>query len=83
MWSIDHGKNYVCKNVRVKFAYGGLAGGLIYPIRLLISNLSKEEFPSNDFSVIPIKGLTINGHVDPRSEVKGYLCLMGSNIQQK
>ena len=66
LWSPDDSKNYICKGINVKFACGESAFGFMYPICLLISNLSEEEFPSNDFpsndfTVIPIKGLTING----------------------
>ena len=49
---------------------------------ILISNLSKDELPSNDFKVLPIKGLCINGNIDPRCKEIGYVCLMGSNIKQ-
>ena len=76
MWTSDDTTDTVCKGIRVKFACGGSAGRFIYPIFILVSNLSVAEFPSNDFKVIPVKGLSINGHIDPRSKELGYLCLM-------
>ena len=44
---------------------------------------SKDELPTDEFLVIPIAGLSINGHIDPRSQEIGYLCLMGRNVPQK
>ena len=55
MWTSDDTKNTTCKGVRVKFACGGSGAGNLYPIVILISNLSKDELPSNDFKVLPIK----------------------------
>ena len=52
IWSADETRNTVCKGIKVKFACGGSAGGFIYPICILISNLNTTEFPSNDFKVI-------------------------------
>ena len=46
----------------------------------MVSGLSTNEFPSNEFKVIPVKGLSINAHIDPRSEEVGYLCLMGARV---
>ena len=82
MWTPDESRDTVCKGIRIKFACGGSAGGFVYPICILVSNLSKDELPSNDFKVVPIKGLTINGHMDPRSNEVGYLCLVGCNVAQ-
>ena len=75
IWTPDTAKDNICKGIRVKFA--------VYPICIQVSNLSKEELPVDDFLVIPIPGLSINGHIDPRSNEVGYLCLMGSNVPQK
>ena len=83
IWSRDEKKDMVCKGIRVKFACGGSAGGFVYPICIVVSNLSKTEFPSSDFKVVPIKGLSINAHIDPRSTEVGYLCLLGSNVSQQ
>ena len=76
-------KDNVCKGIRVKFACGSSAGGFVYPICIQVSNLNKEELPTDEFLVVPIKGLSINGHIDPRSEEIGYLYLMGKNVPQK
>ena len=67
----------------MKFACGGSTGGFIYPIGIMISNLSKVELPSNDLSVIPIKGLSINCNIDLRDDKVSYLCIMGNNFPQK
>ena len=83
MWYPDYSTNSIWKDNLVKFSCGGSAFGFMHPICLLIGNLSKEELPSNDFAVTSTKGLTINGHNDPRSEEEGYLCLMDSNVPQK
>ena len=83
MWTNDDTKDTVCKGIRVKFACGRSAGGFLYPICILVSNLSLAEFPSNDFKVVPVKGLSISGHIDPISKEVGYLCLMGTNVPQK
>ena len=39
--------------------------------------------PKDDFKVVPVKGMSINGHIDPRSEDVCYLCLMRSNVSQR
>ena len=76
MWTSDDTKNTTCKGVRVNFACGGSSAGNLYPIVILISNLSKDDFASNNFKVLPIKGLCINGNIDPRCKEIGYVCLM-------
>ena len=83
IWTPDTAKDNICKGIRVKFACGSSAGGYVYPICIQVSNLSKEELPLDEFLVIPIPGLSINGHIDPRSNEVGYLCLMGTNVPQK
>ena len=45
--------------------------------------MSLDELPTNDFKVVPIKGLSIAGHIDPRSQEVGYLCLIGKDVPQK
>ena len=61
----------------------GSAAGFLYPICIQVANLSKEELPSEDFVVVAIPGLAVNGHIDPRCDAVGYLCLMGQNVPQK
>ena len=70
------------KSIRVQFACDGSGGGLLYPICILVSNISKEHMSKADFNVVPVEGLTVNGHLDPCSKGFGYLCLMQSNISQ-
>ena len=83
MWSNNDTTEGVCKGIRIKYACGGSAAGFIYPICIIVSGLSKEELPKDDFTVVPIEGLSINGHIDPRNKEVGYMCLIGSNVSQK
>ena len=83
IWTNSTDNDAPCKGIRIKFACGGSAGGFIYPLCILVSNISKEELPGKDFVVVPVEGLSINGHIDPRNKEIGYLVLMGSNVPQK
>ena len=83
IWSDDKTQNKMARSIRVKFACGGTGGGYLYPICILVSNLSKEHLPKDEFKVIPIEGLSVNGHLDPRSKEIGYLCLMQANVSQR
>ena len=83
MWSNTDSIDGICKGIRVKYACGGSAAGFLYPICIIISGLSKDEMPKEEFVVIPIEGLSINGHVDPRNKEVGYTCLIGSHVPQK
>ena len=83
VWNDAKIDNKMARSIRVKFACGGSGGGFLYPICILVSNLSKEQLPNSEFKVIPIAGLTVNGHIDARSREIGYLCLMQSNVPQK
>ena len=65
-----------CGGVRVKFARGGSAAGFVYPICILISGLTDSEMPSKYLDVVKLKGLGINGRIDPRNEEVGYICFM-------
>ena len=70
-------KETICKGIRIKYACGGSAAGLIYPIYIFVSNLSKAEFPNEQFVIVPINGLTTTNDVDPRCKKVGYMCLVG------
>ena len=83
IWKNDPDGDKTCKGIRVKFACGGSAGGFIYPICIAVSGLSTTELPGDQWVVVPIKGLSINGHIDPRNQELGYLCLIGTNVPQK
>ena len=48
-----------------------------------MSNLSKAEFPNEQFVVVPIDGLTTARDIDPRIKEVGYMCLVESNYPQK
>ena len=39
--------------------------------------------PKEEFVVIPIEGLSVNRHIDPRNKEVGYMCLIGSHVPQK
>lgn len=71
----------VYKGLRVKYSCGGFAAGLIYPIYIIVSGLSKDELPKEEFGVIHNEGSSINGHIDPRNKEVGYMCL-DSNVAQ-
>ena len=64
------------------FLYCGSVTSFVYPICTVISHISKQELPNDDFVGVPIKVLPINGYIDPRSEEVGYMCLIGSNVSQ-
>ena len=83
IWKNDPDGDKTCKGICIKFACGGSAGGFIYPICIAVSGLSATELPGDQWVVVPIKGLSINGHIDPRNQELGYLCLIGTNIPQK
>ena len=55
----------------------------LYPICIVISGLSTDELKKVEFVVIPIEGLSINGHIDPRNREVGYMCLIGSHVPHK
>ena len=61
---------------------GGSAGGFIYPVVIVLSGLSKDELPNNDFLVVQIEGLSVNGHIDPMNKEVGYIYFLGSNVPQ-
>ena len=66
----------------MNFEYICTAGGFVYPIVIVISGLSEDDLPINEFLVVIIKGIRINGHIDPRSKESGYICCIGSNVPQ-
>ena len=69
--------------MRVKYTCGGSVAGFLYPMCVIISGLSKDELQKEECVVIPIKGLSINGIIDPRDRDVGYVCLIGSHVPQK
>ena len=71
-----------CTGIRVKYACGGSAAGFIYPICILISGLSETEIPGEDFVVVHVEGLRINGRIDPRNKEVGYVCFMKWDVKQ-
>ena len=83
MWCEDDDDSGICKGIRVKFLCGGSTAGFIYPICIIESQLSIGKFPSNDFVVVPVEGLLINDHIDPRNREIGYVCLVGKNAPQR
>ena len=67
IWSNNDTTEGVCKGIRVKYACGGSAAGFLYPICIMVSGFSKDELTNDQFVVVPIIGLSINGHIDPRN----------------
>ena len=49
----------------------------------MVSGLSEDELPNDEFVVVPIIVLSINGYIDPRNNEVGYMCLIGANYPQK
>ena len=82
IWINSDSTEEPCSGVRVKFACGGSAAGFVYPICILISGLKDSEMPSEDFVVVKLKGLGINGRIDPRNEEVGYICFMKHDVKQ-
>ena len=83
MWCEDDDDSGICKGIRVKFVCSGLAAGFIYPICITVSQLFIAKFPSNDFVVVPVEDLSMNGHIDPRNREIGYMCLIGKHVSQR
>ena len=83
MWCEDNDDSGICKGIRVKFACGGSAAGFIYPIYIIVSQLSIGKFPSNDFVVVLVEGLSINCHIDPRNREIGCMRLVRENVPQR
>ena len=81
-WSTNVTTEGVWKEIRIKYACGGSAAGVLYPICIIVSGLSKDELPNDEFAVVPIKGLSINGHIDHRNKEVGYMCLIGYTVAQ-
>lgn len=63
IWTSDDRSGNIRKIIRIKFSCGGSAAEFVYPIFIVATNLSKEEFPNDRWLVIRIKGLSINGHI--------------------
>ena len=82
IWVNSDSSEEPCSGIRVKFACGGSAAGLVYPIVILISGLSDSEMPNDDFLVVEMKGMGINGRIDPRNEEIGYVCFMKHDVKQ-
>ena len=55
MWSNNETPEGVYKGIYVKYACGGSPAGCIYPICIMVSDLSKDELQNNDFVVIQLK----------------------------
>ena len=82
IWINGDSSEEPCSGIRVKFACGGSAAGFIYPICILISGLSDNEMPNEDFVVATVEGLGINGRIDPRNKEVGYVCFMKKDVKQ-
>ena len=82
MWKKSESHNDISAGVRVKFACGGSADGYIYPIVILVSGLSDTENPNENFIVVPVEGMIINGHINPRNNELGYAYFMKHDVKQ-
>ena len=82
IWINGDSSEEPCSGIRIKYACGGSAAGFIYPICILVSGLSDTEMPGEDFIVVPVEGLGINGRIDPRNKEVGYVCFMKRDVKQ-
>ena len=82
IWINGDSSEEPCSGIRVKYACGGSAAGFIYPICILISGLNDSEMPNEDFVVVNVEGLGINGRIDPRNKEVGYVCFMKKDVKQ-
>ena len=82
IWRNADTEDTTCKGIRVNVACGGSTGGFVYPIVIVLSGLSKDELPNDGFLVVPIEGLSVNGHIGPRNKELGYMCCLDSNLPQ-
>ena len=64
------------------YACGGYTASFLYPILIMVSSLSKDELPNDEFVVVPIESLSINGHIYPRNKEVGYMWLISANVAQ-
>lgn len=58
------------------FHCGCSGTGQLFPIVIILSCLSDIEMPKEDFITQEVRGLTINGGIDIRSNVLGYIVFM-------
>lgn len=65
----------VWKGICVKYACNRSAAGLLYPVCIIVSGLSKYE--------LQIKGLLINCHIGPSNNEVGYMCLIESIVDKR
>ena len=82
MWSSNETTEGFCEGIRVNYACGDSSTGFIYSIYIMVLSLSKDKLQNDEFVVIPIEGLSMNGHIDPRNEEVGLVCLIGANVAQ-
>ena len=53
-WCDDDDLGGVGKGIKMKYMCGDSTARFIYSICIIVSSLSKEEFPSNDFIVVSV-----------------------------
>ena len=83
---VAYGKNgdsfeITCSGIR-EYACGGSSAGFIYPICILILGLYDSEMPNEEFVVVNVEGLGMNGRIDTRNKEVGYLCFVKKNFKQ-
>lgn len=65
-----------CSGIQIEYTHGGSATGFICLICILVSGLSDSEMTGDDFIVVHVPGLGINGRIDPRKKEGGYVCFI-------
>ena len=72
IWKNGDSSEITCSGIR-KYACGGSAPGFIYPICILILGVYDNEMPNEEFVVVNVEGLGINGRIDTRNKEVGYV----------
>ena len=76
MWTKSKSHNEIVSGIIVNFACGDSVTGYVYPIIILVSGLSDTEILNDDFNVIHVEALTINGHINQRNKELGFVYFM-------
>ena len=75
-------RDYV-KGIRIKYTCGGSAAEFLYPICIIVSGLSKDELLNDQFFIVLIIGLSINGHIGPINKEVEYMCVDWRKLSSK
>jgi hypothetical protein len=74
-WPVDLDENS-CNGIRVKWMGAVGSSGTLFPMVCIISGVTKEEMPDDEFMVAVIDGLCHNSHMSDCDERPGYVCFL-------